>query len=240
MTTLTYVILALGALAGATVSGITGIGGGLLYLPVLTWGVGIKAAVPYLAMLLLVANISRAWLARSSIDWQVVKQFTIGAIPGAVLGALLYTLLSTFWIAKALGVYLIGYVLLNFTKMTWPRSADLKSLRMIGVPAGFVSAVVGGSGPVVAPWFLRYGLVKEAFVGTEAVGAAIMHITKLAVWGGAGLLGAHDVLLLLPLGVLMVVGSLFGMKLVMRMNARQFRAFLLLALTAVGIRFLFY
>lgn len=240
MTTLTYIVLALGALLGATVSGITGIGGGLLYLPVLTWGVGLRLAVPYLAVLLVVANIARAWMTRENISWKVLGRFAIGAIPGALLGALLYTTLSTFWISKALGVYLLSYVLLSFTKANWPRRATLKSLSVIGVPAGFVSAVVGGSGPVVAPWFLRYGLVKEAFVGTEAVSAAMMHVVKLGVWGGAGMIGANDLLLLLPLGVLMVVGSYFGLRLVSRMNARTFRLFLLFTLAAVGVRFLLY
>ncbi|MFZ5434070.1 MAG: sulfite exporter TauE/SafE family protein [Calditrichota bacterium] len=240
MTTLTYILLAIGALIASTVSGITGIGGGLMYLPILTWGVGLRMAVPYLAMLLLVANLARAWMARQYIDWKLLRTFILGAIPGAILGALLYTGLSTFWISKALGVYLLSYVILSFTKANWPRTASLKSIGIVGVPAGFVSAVVGGSGPVVAPWFLRYGLVKEAFVGTEAVAAAIMHVTKLAVWGGAGMIGHQDIMLLTPLGLLMIVGSYFGMRLVSRMHSRTFRAFLLFVLTAVGIRFLLY
>lgn len=240
MTTETYIILALGALLGATISGVTGIGGGLIYLPILAWGVGLRMAVPYLAVLLVVGNISRAWLTKQNIDWRVLGRFALGGIPGAMLGATLYTGLSTFWISKALGVYLLSYVALSFTRANWPRKASLKSITVMGVPAGFVSAVVGGAGPVVAPWFLRYGLMKEAFVGTEAVAAAIMHVTKLGVWGTAGMIGAGDLLLLLPLGLLMVVGSYFGLKLVSRMHAKTFRAILLLTLAAVGVRFLFY
>ena len=240
MTALTYILLALGALLGSTVSGITGVGGGMVYLPILTWGVGIKAAVPYLTMLLLVSNVSRAYFARQAIDWQVVKHFALGAVPGAVAGALFYTLLSAFWISKALGIYLLAYVALSFTKANWPRVATLGSIRTIGVPAGLVSAVVGGSGPVVVPWLLRYGLVKEGFLGTEAVGAAIMHVCKLAVWSGAGMITHHDVFLLLPLGVVMVFGSYLGTVLVTRMRVRLFRTILIITLAAVGVRFLLY
>jgi uncharacterized protein len=240
LTPFTYFVLAFGALLGSTVSGITGVGGGMVFLPFLVWGVGFKTAVPYLSMLLLVANISRAYFARQKIDWKVWRHFAIGAIPGAALGALFYTTLSAWWISKALAVYLLSYVALSFTRATFPKTASLKSITAMGVPAGVVSAVVGGSGPVVVPWLLRYGLIKEAFLGTEAVGAATIHVAKLAVWGGAGMIGPNDILLLLPLAVLMVAGSYLGTRLVRHMPSRLFRTVLIFTLAAVGFRFLLY
>lgn len=212
----------------------------MVYLPFLTWGVGIKKAVPYLTMLLLVSNVSRAYFSRGNIDWKLLKYLCAGAIPGAAIGALLYTWLSAALIAKILGIYLIVYVALNFVRQTWPRTAPLKSFVPVGAAAGFVSAVVGGAGPVVVPWMLRYGLVKESFIGTEAVGAAIVHIVKLAVWGGAGTISGDDVVLLLPLSVLMVLGSFFGKILITRMNVRAFRAAMMFVLGIIGIRFLLY
>lgn len=240
LTTLQYLILAAGALLGSTVSGITGVGGGMVFLPFLVFTVGAKYAVPYLTMLLLVANVSRAYFSRQGIDWKVWRHFCLGAVPGAAVGALLYTWLPAFWITKALGVYLLAYVILSFTKATWPKTATLKSISMVGVPAGLVSAIVGGSGPVVVPWLLRYGLIKEAFIGTEAVGASAMHVVKLAVWGGTGMITAHDIILLLPLSVLMVAGSYFGTALVSRMRVRVFRTILIFALAVIGLRFLLF
>ena len=240
LTTAQYLILAAGALLGSTVSGVTGVGGGMVFLPFLVFTVGAKYAVPYLTMLLLVANVSRAYFARRGIDWTVWKHFLIGAVPGAVFGALVYTVMPAVWITKALGVYLLAYVILSFTKTTWPKTATLKSIGWIGIPAGFVSAVVGGSGPVVVPWLLRYGLVKEAFIGTEAVGASSIHVVKLLVWGGARMIRAHDVLLLLPLSILMIAGSYFGTALVTRMPVRLFRSILIFSLAVIGLRFLLY
>jgi uncharacterized membrane protein YfcA len=240
MTTATYVVLALGALLGSTISGITGVGGGMVYLPILIWGVGVKAAVPYLAVLLLVGNVSRAYFARQGIRWPVWRHFAYGAVPGAAVGALLYTVLSAAWIARAVGLYLLAYVALTFSRADWPKTATLRSIGVVGIPAGFVSAVVGGSGPIVAPWFLRYGLIKESFLGTEAVGAALIHVVKLSIWGGAGIISYHDLILLFPLSLLMIAGSYFGTKLVSRMRVRVFRAILITTLAAVGVRFLLY
>lgn len=240
MTTEVYLVLALGALLGSTVSGITGVGGGMVYLPILVWGVGVKMAVPYLAILLLVGNISRAYFARSGIRWTVLKHIAYGAIPGAAIGALLYTMLPAGFIARALGVYLLLYVAMSFTRAEWPKNASLRSISVMGFPAGIVSAVVGGSGPIIAPWLLRYGLVKETFLGTEAVGAALMHVVKLSIWGGTGMIALNDVLILFPLGLLMIAGSYFGTKLVSRMRLRVFRAVLIMTLAIVGVRFILY
>lgn len=230
----------MGAIIASTVSGIAGIGGGMIYLPFLTEGVGLKKAVPYLSILLLAGNFSRAYFSKEGIDWKVMRHFWIGAIPGTLAGALFYTTLSPFWISKALGVYLVAYVLLSFTKANWPKQASLRSIAVMGAPAGITSAVVGGSGPIMAPYLLRYGLIKNSFLGTEAIGAASMHVIKIAVWGSTSLITLNDIILLLPLAVLMVAGSYLGKILVSRMNSVTFRRVLLFVLAIVGIRFLIY
>jgi uncharacterized membrane protein YfcA len=235
-----YIILAAGALLASTVSGVAGVGGGMVYLPILAEIVGMRLAVPYLSLLLLAGNFSRAYFARSGIDWSVLRAFLITAIPGAALGALGYAFLPAVWIAKILGAYLVIYVGLNFLRVQWPKTANLKSMTWIGIPAGVSSGVVGGSGLIIAPYFLRYGLIKESFLGTEALAAAGTHVAKIAVWGGTSVLTMKDVVLLLPLTVLMIAGSYFGKILVSKMRARVFRGILLMMLAAVGIRFLFF
>lgn len=235
-----YVILAAGALLASTVSGIAGVGGGMVYLPILSEIVGMKLAVPYLSFLLLAGNFSRAYFARKGIDWQVLKAFLITAMPGAALGALSYAFLPAVWIARLLGAYLLIYVGLNFLRVQWPKTANLRSISWIGIPAGVSSGVVGGAGLIIAPYFLRYGLIKESFLGTEALAAAGTHVAKIAVWGGMSVLTMKDVILLLPLTVLMVAGSYFGKVLVSKMRARMFKGIMLAVLAAVGIRFLFF
>ncbi len=235
-----YALLAAGALITSTISGIAGVGGGMIFLPVLTEVVGVKLAVPYLSALLVVGNVSRAWFSRRQIDWQVLKYFFISAIPAAALGALLYTVLPAFWIKKALGVFLLSYVVLGFTKSEWPRRATLRTMTWIGLPAGFSSGIVGGSGLIMAPFLLRYGLLKEAFLGTEAVAAASTHVAKLTVWGGAQLLTMRDVGILAPLSVLMIMGSYLGKQLVSKMRVRVFRAILISLIAIIGVRFLLF
>jgi len=52
------------------------------------------------------------------------------------------------------------------------------------VVGNFLSALVGS----VGPFFLAFGLVEGAYIGTEAFTAVIMHVTKLTVYGGTSVL----------------------------------------------------
>lgn len=212
----------------------------MVYLPILAEVVGMRLAVPYLSVLLLSGNFSRAYFARKGIDWQVLRAFLWTAIPGAALGALGYAFLPGVWIARILGLYLLIYVGMNFLRVQWPKSSNLRSMSWIGIPAGVSSGVVGGSGLIIAPYFLRYGLIKESFIGTEALAAAGTHVSKLIVWGGTSVLAWKDFVLLLPLMALMITGSYFGKILVSKMRAHVFRGILLVVLAAVGVRFLFF
>ncbi|MBU0690300.1 sulfite exporter TauE/SafE family protein [bacterium] len=240
MTGAEFTALAIGALIASTVSGVAGVGGGMIYLPVLVEIVGPQLAVPYLTVLLLAGNFSRFWFARKHVDWKVLGHLALGAVPGAALGALCFTILPAFWITKILGVYLLAYVILNFTRMQWPKRATLQSMTVMGIPAGFSSGIVGGSGLIMAPFFLKYGLVKEAFLSTEALAAASTHIMKIFVWSGASIIGLNDLKLLAPLAVLMIVGTYVAKLLITRMRVQVFKVILLVMLSLVGIRFLFY
>jgi hypothetical protein len=52
----------------------------------------------------------------------------------------------------------------------------------IGAGASFLSALLGSVGPLMAPFFLPYGLVKGAYIGTEALSTLVMHVTKLVAY----------------------------------------------------------
>src|SRR5688572_16373782 len=81
-------VLGLGLVAGALTT-VAGLGGGvflLLSLSVL-WGPTTALATSSLA--LLVGNLHRTFLYRKSVNWPIARAFVVGAVPGAVLGALL-------------------------------------------------------------------------------------------------------------------------------------------------------
>ena len=65
-------IVVLGLLAGVLTT-VSGMGGGLLVVFVLSWALGPKAALVVSTAALLVGNVHRAWLYRASVDGAVVN-----------------------------------------------------------------------------------------------------------------------------------------------------------------------
>lgn len=57
---------------------------------------------------------------------------------------------------------------------------SLRAFTGIGAVSSLLSAMVGSVGPLMAPLFLAYGLVKGACIGTEACATVVMHLTRLA------------------------------------------------------------
>lgn len=238
MSTTLFALLASGAFFSALLSGVAGMGGGLIYLPFLAAGVGVRKAIPLLACLLLVGNITRAYLSRGALKWDVALRLLVGSVPGALVGAALYTTLSVTVITRAVGIFLLLYVFLVVAKVPWPRRASLEQFPYIGAVAGFLSAITGGAGPVMAPFFLRFGLVKEAFLSTAAVAAAGMHVAKIVVYAKAQLITRDDLPLLIALAALMILGTWVGKIVVSRMHESIFRTVVTFLLALIGLRFI--
>ena len=137
--------------------------------------------------------------------------FSIGAIPFAILGSFVYVSLPALWIKKAIGTFLIFSVLFRqFNK-------DFKLHKPwiftpLGAVTGFLSALIGGVGPVSSPFFLAYGLAKEAFVGTEALCAVGMHFVKSITYNRLGILGWKELLAGLSFGLIMSLGVTMVLK----------------------------
>src|SRR3989338_6325592 len=164
---------AVAAFVASTLSGIIGFGGAMIFLPILISLYCVRSSVPILTVSVLLGNASRVYFNRRELNLKLVLLFLAGAIPSAIAGSFVYVILRTMWIKKGIGIFLLVMVLLRHLQ------PDFKVTRTgifvpLGAITGFLSALIGGVGPVSSPFFLAYGLTKEAFVGTEALCAVGM------------------------------------------------------------------
>jgi len=90
----------------------------------------------------------------------------------------------------------------------------------------------------MAPFFLAYGLVKGAYIGTEALATVMMHVTKLIAYHQAAVLPGSAVVAGLALGPIMVAGSYAGKRIVDRLPERVFVAIIEAVLILAGLLFL--
>ncbi len=227
------------AFIASTISGVTGFGGAVLMLPALVAAYGARPAVVILTIAQAVGNGSRAFFGRHAIDWKVAGLFVLGAVPSAIAGSVIFADLSVVWLERLLGIFLLATVVYRHTAFH-RRAMALWGFVPVGVAFGFLSAILGSVGPFVAPWFLSYGLLKTAYVATEAVGALCMHATKALAYRNLGLISAQSALIGLALSPAMIAGSYVGRNIVERLPERIFALLIELVLIFAGLQLLIF
>lgn len=226
------------ALLASTLAAVTGFGGAAVLLPVLVIAFGVRDAVPILTVAQLIGNASRVWFNRRELDYRVVGWFALGGVPLALLGGLLFARAPLAGLTRLLGLFLL---LIVAWRRMGPRTTvrpTLRSFALIGAGGSFLSALLGSVGPLIAPFFLAYGLVKGAYIGTEALSTVVMHVAKLVAYRGAAVLPMQSILTGLAIGPLMIVGSWTGKRIVDRLPEHVFVLVIELTMTAAGLLFL--
>ena len=232
--------LALAAVAfvAATLAAVTGFGGAAVLLPVLVVVFGVRDAVPILTVAQLIGNGSRVWFNRRELDLRVVGWFAVGGIPLALAGGLLFARAPLTALTRLLGAFLILIVIWRRTRSRPPGRPPLRSFAAIGAASSFLSALLGSVGPLMAPFFLAYGLVKGAYIGTEALATVVMHVTKLVAYRAATVLTTASVVVGLALGPITIAGSATGKRIVDRLPERVFVLVVEMTMIAAGLLFL--
>jgi len=231
------VVLAVAFIA-ATLAAVAGFGGAAVLLPVLVWSFGVREAIPILTVAQLIGNGSRVWFNRRDLDWRVVAWFALGGVPTALIGGMLFAKAPLTALTRVLGAFLILIVVWRHARTHSARRPPVAAFAAIGGGASFLSALLGSVGPLMAPFFLAYGLVKGAYIGTEALSTVIMHITKLIAYRQAAILPIHAVDVGMVLGPVMVLGSFTGKRIVDRLPERVFVWIIELTLISAGLLFL--
>ena len=218
----------------ATVSGAAGFGGALILLPVLTYAVGAKAAVPILTIAQLLGNLSRAGFGFSEIRWRPVCLFSVGTIPLSILGARVFVALPAHILMCSIGLLLLLIVVFRHTRLGQRQLPDYL-LSPAGAVVGLLSAIAGSAGPLGAAVFLGLSLPPTAYIASEAVTASLMHITKTVVYGRYAMIQSADVLAALALGGSMIMGSWSGRRLIQQLPQRKFSLLVEVLLIISGV-----
>jgi uncharacterized membrane protein YfcA len=137
---------------------------------------------------------------------------------------------------RALGVFLIGVVVWRRLN-PHPRKPADASFAAVGAASGLGSALLGSVGPLTAPFFLAYGLTRAAYIGTEAVSALTMHLSKIAAYGVGDLITTRVLVFGAALTPATLAGAWVGKKIVGRISDRVFVGLVEAGLIAAGVLF---
>jgi uncharacterized membrane protein YfcA len=100
---------------------------------------------------------------------------------------------------------------------------ELWHLAATGALIGYITGIVVSTGPITVPIFLAYGLVKGAFIATEAAGSLAVYLTKVAVFRSFGALPIESIVKGLIVGSSLMLGSVISKPLVLKLSPERFR-----------------
>jgi uncharacterized membrane protein YfcA len=236
--------------------GLTGVGGGVLLLPVLIYGLQVPAivAVGSDAVFNFFTKIPAGLLhmSKRTVRRKVVVALAVGSVPGSIGGVALLVHIRTLYgngvndfIKAAVGVLLIAIPsLMLFQRRIEERVANrpptMKSflgMAVIGLVAGFLVGMTSvGSGSIIMMLLLLfYSYPPKVNVGTDVVHAVVLT-------GVTGLLHLRlhnvDGWLVVTLLIGSIPGGLLGSHLSTRMPMLWLRRILCVLLLATGARML--
>jgi uncharacterized membrane protein YfcA len=210
-------------LAAGTISGIVGFGSSVMLMPVLVIVFGPRQAVPIMAIAAVLANLSRVLIWWREVDWRACGAYALTGVPAAALGARTLLALPPHLIESALGVFF----LLMIPARRWLAARGFRlrpvHLLVIGAVVGFLTGIVVTTGPITAPIFLATGLVKGAFIATEAAGSLAVYLSKTTVFRHFGALPLPVIVQGVITGASLMLGAWIAKRFVLRLHPDRFR-----------------
>jgi len=224
--------------AAAFVKGAIGFGFPTLGTPLLALVVDVKTAVAVLVIPNLVMD-----------GLQLRRQGPLGATPRRLAPLLVFTMLGTIVGTKLLvalsgrtatlilGVFVLGFVLLNLARFSPRVPAGWE--RLLAPPVGLAAGVMGGitnsPGTALALYFVALGMDKREFVRSIAFTFLVVKAVQLASLGWYGLLGWTLVLGSLGLTAAALAGFGLGVRVQDRLDQRAFNRGVLVFLATLGV-----
>jgi uncharacterized membrane protein YfcA len=210
-------VLAVGLAAGA-LSGTIGTGSTIVLLPVLALQFGPQEAVPTMAIAGLMSIIGKVLAWWQDVDWRACFAYSILGVPAAALGARTILILPPSTINLLLGLFFL--MMIPGQRLLSARNGRLQlwHLALIGGAIGFLGGIVASTGPLSIPAFRSYGLVKGAFLSTEAASSLGQTLSKVATFWQSGALPYSSILKGLTVGASVMAGSFVGRAIVQRMS----------------------
>lgn len=235
---MTLIILTLIAVLTSVISGLVGMAGGIVLLSLMTFFVPWNVLIPVHGIVQLISNGSRCLMLRKKINYKVFIPFILGLPFGVIVATLIVGQLSSADIPLLFVVILILYTLFKPKKMP-PLKIPMWAFSILGLVTGFFTLLVGATGPLIAPFFLRDDLAKEEIVATKAACQAIGHLFKLPAFFYLGFNYGEYLTMIISMSVAAIVGTKLGVLLLGRINEQYFRVIYKLALGAAALRLLY-
>jgi len=230
-------VLIVGLAAGA-LSSVLGTGSSIMLLPILVYQFGPKQAVPIMAVSALMLHVAQVAAWWREVDWRAFAAYSIPGVPAAAIGARTLLALPSHLVDVALGGFFLVMIPARRCFQAHRSRIRLWHLALAGAAIGYITGVVLSTGPLSVAAFTSYGLLKGAFLSTEAASSLALMVSKVVTFRQIGALPPAVLSAGLIVGASTIAGSLVGKAIVQRLSIHTFQRLLDTLLLCSGISLL--
>lgn len=241
----TVLVALLAVVAGHLVKGLTGFGSAIVAIPLVTLVAAPADAIVLVNVVDVVVGAALGWRARADVPWKAVGFTLVGMIPAQLLSVRLHGSLPLDLLRPGLGVAVIalaGWLAWQAGRDVAPPAArplgvrDLALAGLAGAEGGFMSGLVGMSGPPIVAWTQRTlpPTVARAYMLALFVPTSVGLVVGFVAGGLVSPSVVGQGLVLAPAAL---VGGAIGTALVPRVSRRTFGRVVavLLVVAALGL-----
>ncbi|CCO22483.1 sulfite exporter TauE/SafE family protein [Maridesulfovibrio hydrothermalis] len=230
-----FLLVPLIFLSAGMLQGLTGFGCALIAMPLLSYIIDIKIAVPVCTLCGVFINLNMAHKLRANIDRKKIMPLIIGSVPGSIFGTIALKEINSDYIRLFLGVLIAGFS--TYSLLTKPAKYNISSKwgYFSGFLTGAISASVSAGGPPTIIYSSLSGWSKDDFKATLAsfflvagVMAAIGHLIS-------GLTTVYAFQLFMASLLPIVLGIYLGTKLSSKVSEELYKRIVMILLVFMGI-----
>jgi len=225
-------------LAGG-VQGLTGFGGGLVAIPLLSLLMDVKQAVPLAILNGLVVTTTLVYTLRRLLDWKRILPLLAGSVPGVLLGTSLLKQADSELISRLLGGVLIAISLVNLFFAPKP----INPPRIWGYVAGFfsgaINATVGAGGPPAIIYTTLHSWKKDEIRATLTGFFVLNGYLTAMVHVGSGIITGYTLRFFILTCGFVLAGTLAGSRISDRIPRTTYVRIVYLLLAVLGLMLLF-
>ena len=206
-------------------------------LAVMTLLVPAADVVPLHGVVQLFSNGTRTLLLLRHVHLKIFAIYLLPAVAGVLLGAGIYSAGSLPWFKPAVGAFILLWLA---TLRFEPRLGRLPlwTFAPLGLVVGLFASLLGATGPLIAPFFLRDDLSPEQVIGTKAAAQIVTHFAKIPAFVALGYDYEAALPVVMPLLVAAIFGTVVGRRVLAGLPQVLFRRLFYAVLALIGVRLL--
>ncbi|PIQ89679.1 MAG: hypothetical protein COV72_01835 [Candidatus Omnitrophica bacterium CG11_big_fil_rev_8_21_14_0_20_42_13] len=234
---ITLLIFSYAAAVGATLAGF---GSSTLLMPVVLLFMDARSAIFLVACFHMFNNLFKIKVFWKRIDFRTFMLFGIPSIIFAFAGAMLISFLPAGIIKKSIAVFLMIFAVYSLLRPKFAIKETPITAIIGGSLSGLLAGLIGLGGAVRSVFLIAFNLSKEVYVGTSAVIAFVIDLTRIPTYLLTKVVQDSSRFILLPF---LVLSAYFGVKsgkmLLGKINQETFRKIVLIVILLVAIKLLF-